>query len=396
MKRKMMLMVPMLHQGGYERVCLTTARVLEPFCDVTVVIFDSADIAYDVSGLKIVDIGLGVKKRKLSKIINIIRRTLRVRKLKKELAPEVVYSFGPTANMVNAFSRTKTAKVWLGLRSYDDVRDKIKMRLFVKLADLMICCTRQMETELHDNYQFYQTTTLYNLFDIEAIQREAYAQEAILPWGDEAICLISMGRDAEVKGFWHMLKVFSLVHDHVPDARLVILGAGSFDECRELAAKLGIQNHVCFAGMQTAPYSYLRKAAVYLLTSRNEGFPNAIVEGMALGLAAVSVDCRTGPAEILLEKPPTEAERQKRYLEDKIIWGDYGVLLPVMDAEEDYDIHISEAEKNMAAAVLKLLDDRELLKKYQEAAALRAKDFTYEAYVNHLMSLFDAANVTVQ
>ena len=47
-KRKLMLISPMLHQGGFERVCITTARLLEPYFNITVVIFDSSNICYDI------------------------------------------------------------------------------------------------------------------------------------------------------------------------------------------------------------------------------------------------------------------------------------------------------------------------------------------------------------
>ena len=138
-KKKLMLISPMLHQGGFERVCITTARLLEPYFDITIVIFDSADIAYDVEGLTIIDIQLGVRRGKLQKLLNIVRRSLKVRGLKKRMRPAIVYSFGPTANMVNAFSRTGREKVWLGLRNYTDVEETAKIKLFVRLADLIIC-----------------------------------------------------------------------------------------------------------------------------------------------------------------------------------------------------------------------------------------------------------------
>ena len=153
-KRKLMLISPMLHQGGFERVCVTTARLLEPYFDVTIVIFDSANIAYDVEGLSIIDIQMGVRKGKLQKILNIIRRSRKVRELKKEMQPEIAYSFGPTANMVNAFSKTGKEKVWLGLRNYTDVEEETKMRLLVKKADLIVCCSRDIEKSVKIKYKF--------------------------------------------------------------------------------------------------------------------------------------------------------------------------------------------------------------------------------------------------
>lgn len=388
MKKKILLIVPMLHQGGFERVCVTTARLLEPYFEVTIVVFNAANIAYDISGLRILDLGLGAKKGKFRKLLTMIRRVQRVKKIKKEMCPEVAYSFGPTANLVNAFSKTSSAKVWLGLRNYTDVEEKIKIRLFLQKADLMICCSKRIEEELHTVYGFHKTTTIYNLYDIDTIRREACEKEPELPWSDEGHYLLSMGRDADQKGFWHMLKVFAKVREVITDVRLIILGAGSFDTYRRLALELGIGEAVYFAGMQTAPYRYLRKGSIYLLTSSNEGFPNALVEGMVLGLAAVSVDCKTGPAEILLAEPLSQQEREDRYKEEKAIWGEFGILLPPMSGEKNLDAAcITKEEENMAEVVIRLLSDGRLLEGYQKAAVMRAGIFSYEAYREKILCL---------
>ena len=151
-KKKLMLISPMLHQGGFERVCITTARLMEPYFDVTIVIFNSANIAYDVEGLHIIDINMGVKKGKIKQLLHIVRRSRKVRQLKKEMQPDIAYSFGPTANLVNAFSKTGKEKVWLGLRNYTDVEETSKIRLFVKLAVLMICCSKDIEKVLKNKF----------------------------------------------------------------------------------------------------------------------------------------------------------------------------------------------------------------------------------------------------
>ena len=49
-KKKLLLVVPMLHQGGFERVCVRTARIMEPWFEVTIAMFSDADIAYDITG----------------------------------------------------------------------------------------------------------------------------------------------------------------------------------------------------------------------------------------------------------------------------------------------------------------------------------------------------------
>lgn len=405
-KRKLMLISPMLHQGGFERVCVTTARLLQPYFDVTIVIFDSANIAYDVEGLSITDIQMGVRKGKLQKILNIIRRSRKVRKLKKEMQPEIAYSFGPTANMVNAFSKTGKEKVWLGLRNYTDVEEETKMRLLVKKADLIVCCSRDIEKSVKIKYKFNNTAVLYNLYDVDTIQKEAAASDPQLPFTEELKeagslqqepgqlrYLVSMGRDDPMKGFWHMIKAFKLVHDQIPEARLILMGAGTFQKYKTLAEHLKITDAIYFAGMRRDPYALLKYGEVYLLTSANEGFPNALVEAMTLSLAPVSTNCLTGPAEILVRNGDTAslndqfAEKQKEK-ETPVIYGDYGIVVPEMQKEENLDpADITEEERNLADTVIGLLQDERLLQSYRQAAARRAGDFTYEKYLEQFLKL---------
>ena len=395
MKKKLMLISPMLHQGGFERVCITTARLMEPYFDVTIVIFNSANIAYDVEGLHIIDIQMGVKKGTLQKLWNIVRRSAKVRQLKKQMKPDIAYSFGPTANMVNAFSKTGKEKVWLGLRNYTDVEERLKIKLFTRRADLMVCCSQTIEKVLEEQFHFHKTATLYNLYDVKAIQEKAKLQEPELPWGEKdeegrkIRCMVSMGRDDDMKGFWHMLKVFSLIHEKMPQVRLILMGAGSFDYYRKLAEDLNITDAIYFAGMQREPYQYLKKGEIYLLTSLNEGFPNALVEGMSLGLAAVSTNCMTGPAEILLE----DGNASLLEKQETVIYGEYGILVPVMSKERDLDAgHILAEERNMADIVLGLLKDDQKLEAYQNAAMERAQCFTYEKYVEKFLRLAEGGS----
>lgn len=405
-KRKLMLISPMLHQGGFERVCVTTARLLQPYFDVTVVIFDSANIAYDVEGLSIIDIQMGVRKGKLQKILNIIRRSRKVRKLKKEMQPEIAYSFGPTANMVNAFSKTGKEKVWLGLRNYTDVEEETKMHLLVKKADLIVCCSRDIEKSVKIKYKFNNTAVLYNLYDVDTIRKEAAASDPPLPFAEELKgvgslqqepgqlrYLVSMGRDDPMKGFWHMIKAFKLVHDQIPEARLILMGAGTFQKYKTLAEQLKITDAIYFAGMRRDPYALLKYGEVYLLTSANEGFPNALVEAMTLSLAPVSTNCLTGPAEILVRNGDTASlndqftEKQKEK-ETSVIYGDYGIVVPEMQKEENLDpADITEEERNLADTVIRLLQDEKLLQSYRQTAARRAGDFTYEKYLEQFLKL---------
>ena len=84
-KKRIMLIVPMLHQGGYERICARTAKLLNDEYQVYLVIFSSKDKFYDVSGINLIDLDLGAVSGKIGKIVNVIKRVKRVKKLKKDL-----------------------------------------------------------------------------------------------------------------------------------------------------------------------------------------------------------------------------------------------------------------------------------------------------------------------
>lgn len=377
-KEKLFLISPMLHQGGFERVCVTTARLLENEFDITVVIFDDADIAYDIEDLKIVNMNCPVKDSVLGKVLNSLKRSRRLKRLKKIEKPAICYSFGLTANLVNCLSVVPGVRTWTGLRSYGDVYSTRYIKLFMKKSDLVVCCAKEIEKELATKYDFHKTATLYNLYDLDLIRSEALKPIENWPFvndtdesGKKLRYLISMGRDDDSKGFWHMIKAFYHVNKAIPETRLIILGDGTFNESITLATKLGIRDNIYFVGMCREPYKYLKKAEIYLLTSCVEGFPNALVEGMSLGLASVATDCLSGPREILAP------ENSKCY----------GILISNMSSEKNYDSDEITEEKAYADAVIRLLTDDSALKNYQELALRRAADFSYESYKERFIEL---------
>lgn len=372
-KEKLLLISPMLHQGGFERVCITTARLLKPYYDVSIVIFDDADIAFDIRGLSIINIHLGVRNGKLAKMTNLMRRAVRVRKLKQRMKPVIAYSFGPSANMVNALSKTSLTSVFLGLRGYQDVADDPKIKLYVRKADRIICCSKEIEAIVQEKYGYLQTATLYNPYDAEGITELSKEKVTDLPWKmedeDRPRILIGVGRDDPIKGFWHLIKAFYLVQKEIPQMRLIIMGDGSFEQAKSLVSELQLEQKVYFPGVRKNPYKYLAASEMFLLSSYTEGFPNVLVEAMILGRPLISTDCRTGPAEILDH-------------------GKYGILVPDMGDTEDYSGDtISEKETCFAEKIIEVLKDSERQKELSELERKRAGEFDYDSYVDNLLKL---------
>ena len=157
--------------------------------------------------------------------------------------------------------------------SFEDKFNKLSNNKFLEFANVM-SIIHDLEKELKNKFEFNKTAVLYNLYDVENIRKEADEEEPELPFGEtdaqgrKLRYLVSMGRDDDMKGFWHMIKVFSLVHKRIPESRLILMGAGSFAHYRKLSEDLKITDAIYFAGMQKHPYKYLKKGEVYELEKK--------------------------------------------------------------------------------------------------------------------------------
>ena len=381
-----MLIVPMLDQGGLERVCALTAQLLKTAYDVHLVVFNTEGMIYDVSGVHLIDLQLGAVPGKVGKLLNVLKRVRRVKKLKKELDIQISYSFGQTANLVNVLSKQKDV-TWAGIRGYGALDNKKEMSFVCKRADRMVSCTRVMEVDIAASYSVKSSATLYNPCNLEEIRQLARADVA--PEFEEFLqrpgkTVVSMGRAHDVKGFWHLMKSVSLVKKKLPDVKLMLIGAGDFSEYKELSRKLQMEEDVLFTGVQKNPFALLARADVYALTSDSEGFPNALIEAMSSGLPCVSVNCKTGPAEILQD------DYRKSENQSKVYQADYGILTPILKGEKNLEPdNFTPEEKIFAEELEKLLQDEDAWTVYQEKAVKRASDFGMEDYVEAIEKLIE-------
>ncbi|MGN6495791.1 MAG: glycosyltransferase [Tsuneonella sp.] len=126
--------------------------------------------------------------------------------------------------------------------------------------------------------------------------------------------VMAAGRLAGEKDFSTLLRAFALVRRRM-EAKLLILGEGPDRSALEaLVDELKLRDDVDLPGFRANPWPYMKAASVFVLSSRYEGLPGALIQAMAVGTPVVSTDCRTGPGEIL--------ER-----------GRWGKLVPVGDAD---------------------------------------------------------------
>lgn len=171
---------------------------------------------------------------------------------------------------------------------------------------------------------------------------------------DDSKVIVAVGRLVGEKGFDCLINACAIANATVP-VRLVILGVGPLlEDLSALAADQGIADRVLLAGFHSEPTLFMARADTVVMSSRNEGFGNVLVEAMACGTPVVSTNCDHGPSEILEN-------------------GRYGALVPVDDADA------------LAVAILQSFDDRPA----PEALKSRARDFSAPRVAGYYLNLIE-------
>ncbi|NUQ65859.1 MAG: glycosyltransferase family 4 protein [Pirellulales bacterium] len=115
--------------------------------------------------------------------------------------------------------------------------------------------------------------------------------------------VIAMGRLAPEKGFDLLIRAYARLVPQFPDWGLTILGEGpQRGELESLARVLTIEDRFRLPGAVGQPFAALKQADLFVLSSRHEGFGNALVEAMACGLPVVAADCWSISPEIVHDR----------------------------------------------------------------------------------------------
>jgi glycosyltransferase involved in cell wall biosynthesis len=210
------------------------------------------------------------------------------------------------------------------------------IRRCYRQADAVVAVSRGAERDICEylGLSRERVTSVYNPVptrDIRVLCEEVPDH----PWFESGgvPVILGIGRFVAQKNFPLLLDAFAKVRQQRA-VRLVLLGGDvTSDEQRCLqqaliaqAESLGVEHDFDMPGFVDNPFAYLNRAAVFVLSSRYEGFGNVLVEALLCGCPVVSTDCPSGPAEILEN-------------------GKYGKLVPVGNAYK------------LADAIYRTLDD---------------------------------------
>lgn len=294
------ILVPTLQGGGAERVASRLSLQFSTTHRVLLVTWDGRHPAYEFGG-QLIDLMHPSSSTILGKVFRVWRRHLALAKVLEENhvthAIALMESVGiPLAMAKRRFSLSLRATV-----SVRNAPDRVPF-LMRKVASWWYRSADCVVVQTNDGLQ-----RLYSQWALPEARCRVIPNPIPTEWLADVIpfkrrqvgLVVAAGRLEPQKDFKLLLQAMSRIHPSVP-WRLVILGEGSQrTSLQTLASKLGISDRVQLPGYVQDVRAWLDQARLFVLSSRHEGFPNALAEAMARACPVISTDCPTGPGEMI-------------------------------------------------------------------------------------------------
>ncbi len=233
-------------------------------------------------------------------ITNNLRRVLKIRRTFEQVEPDAIISFIDRTNILSLL-----AAIGLGIPVIVSERTDPHGRSIGRGWEWLRRLTYPMASSL-----VAQSPHALNYFSARIRRKGAVIPNPVIletpevplpaPRSGPPFKAMTLGSLRHVKGHDLLIEAFAKVAATHPQWNLYIHGeGGSRSDLEAQVRHLGLDDRVFLPGATTAPYERLREADLFILSSRTEGFPNALAEAMASGLPVISFDCRSGPSELI-------------------------------------------------------------------------------------------------
>ncbi len=301
-KTCILFFIPFMNGGGAERVVLTLLTHLnrdkyEPI--LVMMKREGRYLSLIPNDIEVIDLKATQARFAVFKIIKIIR----------EKNPDVVFTTLAYLNLIIAMIRpffsknmtfiareSNTVSVRNKREKYPRLFDWLYKKVY-KNFDIIVTQAKYMRDDLVNNYGINTSkmVIIYNPVDSEAItEKSLQNSEVNLP---DKYNLLAVGKLGYQKGFDILLSIMTQLDERY---HLTILGEGSDKVALESQIKtLNLEKSVSLLGFCDNPYAYMKRADLFVLSSRYEGLPNVVLEANSCGTPVVAFDAPGGTGEIV-------------------------------------------------------------------------------------------------
>lgn len=306
---RILIVIHSLHSGGAERVTANLSRVwAEQGWEVFVVTIASTGLDFFQLHPAVKRIALNLAGDSTSLFTAVLANACRVRALRRVIQgerPDIVLGMMTTSGILSVLAGWGLpCRVFVSERTYPPMIplgtfwEYLRRWSYTK-ATAVVAQTREGQVWIERHCPGSKVTVIPNHVPWPLENGEPHLKpESVV--SAQRLLLLAVGRLGEEKQFNILINAFASLAQGHDNWDLVILGEGSERHALETQLRsLGLENRVKLPGRAGNVSDWYRRADLFVLSSRFEGFPNVLVEAMACGCPAVSFDCATGPRDII-------------------------------------------------------------------------------------------------
>ncbi|MGA1864194.1 MAG: glycosyltransferase [bacterium] len=221
---------------------------------------------------------------------------MRLKKLLKEVNPDIIHSFLFQSNLMTAMSRSFIDGEKASIRYISSVRcteaNKSQWRIILDRwalgrSDLVLTVSEAVRNKYlkREKIQQNRIRVLYHGVEQRFMEEQKKISEFRFKLGigekDEMIGTVArLHKDKDIK---ILIRAFALALKSRPEIRLLIIGDGpEKNKLKEIALTLGIMDRIIFTGFRPDVLPLIGLLDIFCLTSKEEGFPQSLIEAMAL------------------------------------------------------------------------------------------------------------------
>lgn len=358
---KVLFLIPNLAHGGAEKVLVNLANNMDKTkFDVTVqTLFDvgvnrqylNSDVKY-IGGFK-----------RMPRGNTYVMKLFSPEKLYKHFIRDnydiiVSYLEGPTARIVSGCNNPNTKLVsWIHIEQHTKELASKSFRSYKEALDCYskfdrtVCVSDTVKDDFESIFDTKKPVeVLYNTNESEKIKKLSDEKVNDVDFSKDIINIISVAKIVPSKGYDRLMKIHKKLIEKNIKNHIYILGIGEEKEKYEkYLAENNLTDTFTFLGYRDNPYKYVKKADLYVCSSRREGFSTAVTEALIVGTPVVSTNC-SGAYELLGKN------------------NEYGIV-----TENDEDA--------LYEGIKKMLTTPDLLEAYAAKAKERGKAFSTEKTV---------------
>lgn len=344
-KDKLIFIVNTTAGGGAGKIVRFAAEACSDGNDVTIIELYEEGKDIDIDGYHLVR--LGCVKRNITWRIDLIQRLRRYIKLQ---SPIIVCAFISDIAVISRIATLGLPLTFVSAERGDPYTQSAKWDRLVKWAyNSSDYCIFQLEKAR----DYYGSTVAAKSY---VINNPCIPPDDVEPYyGEREKTVVSVGRFAPEKGYDILIKAFCNVVNKHPEYKLILYGDGPCkNDLQGLVEILGLKSFVSFPGYIRNSEAVIRREGIFVLPSRFEGIPNALIEALSIGIPTISTDCTPGGPDLLTNH------------------GERGMLVPVGDVQ------------SLENAINELIEEPELRKEYSlrgpEILSVFSKDVISERW----------------